>query len=251
MLIHPLKDKLTRLRLSGMLEALEDQTRTPDLVQELSFEDRLGLLIDREVSLQENNRTAARLKAAKLRLGASLENLDFRTPRGLNRTLISALAGGQWIENHQNILITGPTGIGKSYLGEALVNKACRLGYRGLLLRVPRLFQALALARGTGRLLTFFKNLARQDILLLEDFGLSSCTPEQRQDLLEILDDRHQARSTLITSQLPVGAWHERIGEPTLADAILDRLLHGSYVIEMKGESMRKKRPETDAPETP
>jgi len=249
MLIHPMKDKMTTLKLTGMLDALEDQGRTPDLVRDLSFEDRLGLLVDREISVRENKRTATRLKAAKLRQNATLENLDFRTHRGLNRPLIQTLSSGQWIENHQNVLITGPTGIGKSYLSESLGNKACRLGYRVLLMRVPRLFHSLALARGTGRLLPFFKTLATQDVLIMEDFGLASFTAEQRQDLLEILEDRHQARSTIVTSQLPVGAWHEHIGEPTLADAILDRLVHGAYTIEMKGESMRKQKP-APVPET-
>ena len=249
MLINPLKDKLTTLKLTGMLEALEEQIRMPDLVRDLSFEDRMGLVVDREIALQESLRTGRRLKAAKLRMSASIENIDFRVPRGLKKPLILSLADGAWIENHQNILITGPTGIGKSYVAEALGQKACRQGHRVLLLRVPRLFQALALARGTGRLLTFFRNLARLDVLLLEDFGLSSCTSEQRQDLLEILDDRHQTRSTILTSQLPVGAWHEQIGEPTVADAIMDRLLHGAYVIEMKGESLRKRRTDGPAPD--
>lgn len=243
MLIHPMKEKMTLLKLTGMLDALEDQGRTPELVRDLSFEDRLGLLVDQEILIRENKRTATRLKAAKLRQNATLEDLDFRTHRGLNRPLIQSLSMGQWIENHQNVLITGPTGIGKSYLSESLGNKACRLGYRVLLIRVPRLFHSLALARSTGRLLAFFKTLATQDVLILEDLCLSSFTSEQRQDLLEILDDRHQARSTIVTSQLPVRGWHEHIGEPTLADAILDRLVHGAYTIEMKGDSMRKQKP--------
>ena len=248
MLVNPIKDKLQALRLTGFLEALDDQERTPALLSDLSFEDRLGLLVDREIAVQENKRSERRLKAARLRQNATPEDLDFRTARNLPRPLVQTLFTGQWISNHQNVLITGPTGIGKSYLAEALGNKACRLGYRVLLLRFPRLFQALDIARSTGKLLGFFKNLAKQDLLVLEDFGLSSLTSEQRQDLFEIMEDRHNVRSTILTSQIPLAEWHDRIGDPTLADAILDRLVHGAYMIEMKGESMRKQRAKTAVP---
>lgn len=242
MLINPIKDKLQTLRLTGFLEALDDQERTPELLHDLSFEDRLGLLVDREITLQENKRTERRLKAARLRQNATPEDLDFRAARNLPRPLVQTLFTGQWIANRQNVLLTGPTGIGKSYLAEALGHKACRLGYRVLLLRFPRLFQALDIARSTGKLLGFFKNLAKQNLLVLEDFGLAPLTSEQRQDLFEIMEDRHNLRSTIVTSQLPLAEWHDRIGDPTLADAILDRLVHGAYTVEMKGESMRKQR---------
>ena len=242
MLINPIKDKLQTLRLTGFLEALDDQERTPELLHDLSFEDRLGLLVDREITLQENKRTERRLKAARLRQNATPEDLDFRAARNLPRPLVQTLFTGQWIANRQNVLLTGPTGIGKSYLAEALGHKACRLGYRVLLLRFPRLFQALDIARSTGKLLGFFKNLAKQNLLVLEDFGLAPLTSEQRQDLFEIMEDRHNLRSTIVTSQVPLAEWHDRIGDPTLADAILDRLVHGAYTVEMKGESMRKQR---------
>ena len=245
MLIHPLKDKLQTLKLTGFLEALAEQEPTPALWADLSFEDRLGLLVDREMAVQENRRTKRRLMAAKLRQNATPEDLDFRSPRNLPKPLVQTLLSGQWIVNHQNVLITGPTGVGKSYVAEALGHKACRLGYNVLLVRFPRLFQSLEIARSTGKLLTFLKMLARQDVLILEDFGLTTITPEQRQDLFEILEDRHNLHSTIITSQIPQKEWHDRIGEPSLADAILDRLVHGAYILELKGESMRKTKAKT------
>ena len=245
MLINPLKDKLQTLKLTGFLEALVEQESNPALVSDLSFGDRLGLLADREISLQENRRTERRLKAARLRQNATPEDMDFRAPRNLSRPLVQTLLSGQWIQNHQNVLITGPTGVGKSFIAEALGHKACRLGYNVLLVRFPRLFQSLEIARSTGKLLTFLKTLARQDVLILEDFALTPITAEQRQDLFEILEDRHNLHSTIITSQIPQKEWHDRIGEPSLADAILDRLVHGAYTLELKGESMRKTKAKT------
>ncbi len=248
MLINPLKDKLKTLNLTGFLDALSDQETTPAVLADLSFEDRLGLLVDREIAVQESRRTERRLKAARLRQNATPEDMDFRAPRNLSRPLVQTLLTGQWIQNHQNVLITGPTGVGKSYIAEALGHKACRLGYNVLLVRFPRLFQSLEIARSTGKLLTFLKSLARQDVLILEDFALTPIMPEQRQDLFEILEDRHNLRSTIITSQIPRQEWHERIGEPSLADAILDRLVHGAYTLELKGESMRKTKAKTTPP---
>lgn len=242
MLQNPLKDKLQTLKLAGFIEGLDDQQRTPALLSELSFEDRLGLLVDREITAQENKRTERRLKAARLRQNATPEDIDFRTHRNLPRPLVQTLLTCQWIANRQNVLVTGPTGVGKSYLSEALGNKACRMGYRVLLLRFPRLFQALAIARSTGKLLAFFKNLARQDLIIVDDFLLFALTQDQRQDLLEILEDRYNLLSTLVVSQIPLSEWHDRIGDPTLADAILDRLVHGAYQLDLQGGSMRQKR---------
>ncbi len=250
MLINPLKDKLQTLKLTGFLEALHEQETNPALMSDLSFEERLGLLVDREIAAQENRRTERRLKMARLRQNATPEDMDFRAPRNLSRPLFQTLLSGQWIASHQNILITGPTGVGKRYIAEALGHKACRLGYNVLLVRFPRLFQSTEIARSTGKLHSFLKTLARQDVLILEDFALTPMTSEHRQDLFEILEDRHNLRSTILTSQIRRPEWHDRIGDPTLADAILDRLVHGAYTLELKGESMRKTRAKALRPDS-
>ena len=240
MLTHPTIDKLETLRLTGMVKALREQWQTPDINQ-LVFEERLGLLTDREADLRETRRMQTRLKRAKLRQNASLEDIDFRQPRGLDRSLITKLADCQWLAKHQNLIITGPTGVGKSYLACAFAQKACREGYNTVYARISRLFEDLSLAKGDGRYIKMLAGFAKTDLLVLDDYGLSQLTREQRHDLLEILEDRHGVRSTLVTSQLPVEHWHEQIGDPTLADAILDRLVHNAHNIQLKGGSMRKK----------
>lgn len=246
MLRHPTIETLQTLKLTGMATALAEQLAMPE-VQHLSFEARLGLLVDRELTTQENRRLARRLAKARFRLPAALEDLDVRAPRGLDTGLIASLATGQWIRTHDNVLISGPTGAGKTYLACALGQMACRLGFGAVYHRLSRFLQDLALARGDGRYRTLLRSVAKADLLVVDDFGLAPLTEEARRDLLEILDDRHGRRATVVASQLPVEHWHAAIGEPTLADAILDRLVHNAYKITLKGESMRKrlaKKPE-------
>ena len=241
MLHHPTLDKLSALRLSGMHQALQEQQALPD-IDTLSFEERLGLLIDREIAERENRRLQTRLLQARLKHSACLEDLDTRTPRGLDKGLITQLATGQWIREGLNLLILGPTGVGKTWIACALAQQACRQGLTTRYLRVPRLFEDLRLAHTDGGYPKLMASLAKTDLLVLDDWGLAGLDATARRDLLELLDDRHGQRSTLVTSQRPVEHWHEVIGDPTLADAILDRLIHSAYRITLKGESMRKRQ---------
>ena len=222
-----------------MAKGFEDQRRSPD-VTALTFEERLGLLVDREAAERETRRLSTRLKHAALRHNASIEDVDLRTPRGLDRALFQRLVAGDWIDRHEGLLVTGPTGTGTSWLACALAHKACRDGRRVLYHRVPRLFEVLAVARGDGRHSRALKALARVELLVLDDWGLSVLTQPECEDLLEILEDRHGRSSTIITSQVPLEQWHAVIGSPSLADAILDRLVHNAHRIELKGESMRR-----------
>jgi len=240
MLTHPTMEKLNTLKLTGMVKALTEQQQMTE-VDSLGFEERLGLLVDREATERENRKLATRLKKAKLRQSASIEDLDFRKNRGMDKALILSLAACAWIAKGINVLICGPTGVGKSYLACALAHKACLEGYTALYLRLPRLFEELRLAKADGRYGKLMLSYAKTDLLVLDDWGLTPMTDPQRRDLLELMEDRYGLKSTIITSQLPVTAWHEAIGDPTLADAILDRIVHNAHKIEMKGESMRKK----------
>ena len=239
MLHQPTLDKLQELKLTGMLRAYQEQGQLPDC-QALSFEERLGLLVDRELTERANRRLATRLRFARLRQEACLEDVDFRHPRGLERSLLLALADCRWIAHHDNCLIVGPTGAGKSYLACALGQQACRQGYSVRYLRLPRLLSELTIARGDGRYPRVLASLARVELIVLDDWGTAALAPEQCRELLEILEDRYQRRSTLVASQLPLPHWHEYLGDPTLADAILDRLVHNAHTITLKGESMRK-----------
>jgi len=241
MLNHPTLDKLQTLRFTGMYKALAEQGQMPD-IDSLSFEERLGLLIDREMTEREDRRLQTRLRKAKLKHNAAIEDVDYRSPRGLDKGLMLHLSGCQWIKEGLNLIINGPTGVGKTWIACALAHKACREGYSAQYLRLPRLFEELSLAHGDGRFPKLMTAFAKTDLLILDDWGLSKLSAEQRRDLLELLDDRHGTRSTIVTSQLPVDHWHEIIGDPTLADAILDRLIHNAYRIKLKGESMRKRQ---------
>lgn len=241
MLNHLTTDRLRELNLLGMLSAWQEQHETPE-IDSLGFDERFGLLLDREATARSNRRLATRLKQAKLRQDATLEDIDYSAARGLDKSLLLSLAGCQWIRERHNCLITGPTGSGKSYLACALAQKACREGHSVLYLRAPRLFQELAIAKGDGRYARLLASFAKTQLLLLDDWGTASLTEEQRRDLFEVIEDRYDRRSTLITSQVPVSNWHQVIGDPTLADAILDRLVHNAYKINLQGESMRKKK---------
>jgi DNA replication protein DnaC len=239
MLSHPTLEKLHTLKLTGMVKGLEEQLRMTGL-EDLGFAERLGLLIDREITERENRRLKDRLAKARLRHTATVEDVDLRTPRGLDRSVFLALCSCQWVTQHLNVLITGKTGTGKSYLACALAQKACREGFTAAYHRVPRLLAELATARSDGRYAKVLAGVARVEVLVLDDWGLHALNDASRRDLLEILEDRYGRRSTVVTSQLPVSAWHDAIGDATLADAVLDRLVHNAYELKLKGESLRK-----------
>jgi DNA replication protein DnaC len=241
MLNEPTVTKLLAMKLNGVVEALEEQRKSAQTAS-LSFEERLALLVERQWLWKENRAMAVRLKFARLRQPACVEDIDYRHPRGLQRSVIEHLAGSDWLKYGQNCIITGSTGVGKTYLACALAHKACRDGYRALYFYAPKLFRELSASQADGSLPNLLRKLAKINLLVIDDLGLEKATAAQYRDLLEVLDDRHSADSTLITSQFPPTRWHELIGDATVADAILDRLIHGAHRIELKGESMRKHR---------
>ena len=238
-------DQLRGLRLDGMVHALADQA-TSAAAGELAFDDRLAMLVQREIDWRDAKRLTRLLKAAKLKLAsACLEDIDWRASRGLDRNLVTALAGGDWLRHGHNVLITGATGVGKTWLACALAQQAARSGFTALYVRAPRLLEELRVAHGDGSFGRRLAQLARIDLLAIDDFAIAPVTAPERNDLLELLDDRVGTRATLITSQLPVTSWHEWLNDPTLADAILDRIVHTAHKIVLKGESMRKKQIKT------
>lgn len=245
MLTQPTIEKLNSMKLTAMARAFTDQMQCPDMNQ-LSFEERFGLMVDYQMTDIENRRMQSRLKSAKLRLSASIEDLDFRSDRNMDRSSIMSLAQNQWVKNHHNILITGPTGAGKSYLACALAQKACRDGHTVFYQRLPRLLQDISVARHDGRYNKIINPLVKYEVLVLDDLFISPLSREEQKELLEIVEERYDRKATVVTSQLPVKTWHAAMEDPTLADAILDRLVHNGYKVDLDGPSMRRRKRSLD-----
>lgn len=239
MLIHPTLERLEQMRLRGMAAALRDQLEMRG-IDDMSFIDRLGLMVDHEEAVRRDRRLARRLKTAQLRIQATMANLDYRASRGLDKRVMLQLATCQWIRRQQNVIITGPTGVGKSYLACALAHKACLENFKVQYTRLSRLLDSLQIAREDGSYPKVMKQLSRMDVLILDDWGLFPIDAIQQRDLMELLDDRYTVRSTIVTSQYPIDKWHGIMNDPTLADAILDRIVNNSHKIQLTGESMRK-----------
>lgn len=240
-------NKLFVMRLNGMADAFRQQLEQTGL-GELSFEERFGMLVDRQWSWKEDRALSRRLRASRLKSTASVEDIDYQVPRGLDRSLLRSLtAESEWVKKHQNVILTGATGVGKSWLATALAHKACRDGYTSYYARASQLFRELALAHADGSFGRLLRRLALTDVLVIDDWAMAPLTETERRDFLEICDDRYQTRSTILTSQVPVANWHAQIGDPTSADSILDRLVHNAHRIDLKGDSIRKKNGKGDA----
>ena len=250
MLIQPTIDKLNTMGLTAMAKAYQDQMNCPDIAA-LCFEERFGMIVDFQSTAIENRRMGNRLKSARLRLAASIEDLDFRAGRGLDRATVISLAQNRWVQSHHNILITGPTGAGKSYLACALAQKACRDGHTTLYHRLPKLLQEIALARFDGRYPKVMAALIKCEVLILDDLLISPLTQDDQKELLEIIEERYDRKATIVTSQLPIRTWHDAMQDKTLADAILDRLVHNAYKLELNGDSMRRRKSTVDLETTP
>lgn len=245
MMLEATISKLSSMKLSGMVEALVEQTQSV-IYSDLPFEDRLGLLVDREVTVRDNRKLTNLLRSAKLRYSnACPEEIDFRTPRGLAKDALLSLMQNGWVNGKQNVIITGPTGSGKTFIACALANSSCRHGHSTHYVRLPRLLQDLHIARADGSYGKLLTRLAKYAVLIIDDWGLAKFNDKERRDILEVLEDRHNITSTIISSQIPVDKWHDSIGDPTIADAVLDRLVHNAHMITMKGESMRKMQSKT------
>lgn len=247
MLIHPTVERLRSLGLGAMADTLIQLQNNPEAV-DLPHADWLGLLVDQELTARDDRRLKRRLATARLRQAATIENVDYRSARGLDRGLFQSLATCQWLRDHNHLAILGPTGTGKSWLACALGNKACREGFSVLYRRASRLFADLAQARGEGRIARLMMSLERISLIIIDDWGPEPLTADQRRDLLEIVDDRYDKGSLLITSQVPVAQWHDVIADPTMGDAILDRIVHNAHRIELKGGSLRRKTHDKGAP---
>ena len=239
MLTEPTFEKLYALNLGGMAEAFKDQMASADL-DGLAFEERFAMLVDAQFLYRDNKRLKRLLESARLKLPAALEDINYRAPRGLDKSVVLSLGSCEWIRRHRNVIITGPTGVGKTYLACALAQKACREGLGAFYIRSPKLCYTLSIARADGSYAKTLAKLAKVPVLILDDLGLAPLSDPERRDLLEVIEDRYGCASTIVTSQLPVEHWHEVIGDPTIADALLDRLVHNAHRITLQGESMRR-----------